>query len=1116
MSSDSVTIVGILGLSLGLLLLAGVHCDNQGEAAYMLGVQSDRLAPAGLLVGVHIDNAIEHSSTMNIVSGLTTCNMNYGRADLFDLKCCATKPENLNLLYDPSADSLCPVLKKRRCRGGSRRHLFTPSLNNNWKDNLTHKPMSQRGINRKNLVTIRPVASILRGELLKLHMVNTRSVNNKPEVIVEELTDKNIDAYALTETWLKPGDEASRCALEPEGYKLLDQPRSDRTGGGTGLIVRQSYKCKKSAGGENKSFEYSTYSITQANKKVLDICVIYRPPYSPAHPVTTNVFFQEFPAYLSELLLTKHPLLVLGDLNIHVDVINDPDALKLQEVLDSFDLGQLVTFPTHLSGHTLDLCIIRQIDKGLVELLSQGQFVSDHCVVEMSVNMNFQKKSQIEVSSRRIKAIDLSAFTSDLDRVCSQLHDVDDVSLLATQYDKELSTLLDNHAPIKRRLITLRPNSDWFDQACKEAKKVKRRAEIAFKQHSTDETEKHLKDSQKDYNKQLRQSKHSYYNTKIAACAGNQRELYKVVNSLVKRQAAETPLCDSKQDLVNGFADYFVSKVANIRKEIDSCLFEEPILAPFDPPCRPMHEFAELSFVDTKKLVLKSPTKSCSMDPLPTQLLKETLDTSLPLITKLVNLSLSSGVFPTNWKHALVTPLLKKAGLELTYKNYRPVSNLSYISKLVERAVVNQLNDHLKLNCPMPDRQSAYRVGYSTETSALRLKSDILQDMDNQRVVVLVQIDLSAAFDTIDHTLLLDELNRKYGIEGTVLSWFKSYLSGRTMSVFLDGESSCSKKLDIGVPQGSCLGPILFTLYAASLFKLTAKSDCDTYGFADDHTLKLSFSPGECDSENVSLNAIRSCLENIGNWMLKYKLKMNQEKTEVILIGSRQQLIKVRSSTLDIGGVSLKYLDSVRHLGAYLDKNLTMSDHVQQKCRKASSQLYVLRRIRPALDRRATEMLVHSMVTSHIDYCNSLLYGMPDNTLRPLQYVLNMCARLVFCLGKFEHITVHLKDLHWLPVRQRVNFKIVLLTFKCVKNYPSPNYLRELISMSTPTTYDLRNNRELSIEPCKFNCSTFGGRAFGHAASNLWNSLPLKLRECDNVQTFKTLLKTHYFREAFV
>ena len=255
------------------------------------------------------------------------------------------------------------------------------------------------------------------------------------------------------------------------------------------------------------------------------------------------------------------------------------------------------------------------------------------------------------------------------------------------------------------------------------------------------------------------------------------------------------------------------------------------------------HSFQPLSENNVSALIRKSAKKSCPLDSMPKSLVVGCLDMLLPVISQIRNLSLSCRHFSDEWKEALVTPILKKPGLDPTQlNNLRPVSNLDFISKLTERAVFDQIHSHMSRFALYPTSQSAYRKGHSTETALLKVQNDILMNMNCKHVTLLVLLDLSAAFDTVDHNILLARLKSSIGINGTALNWFTSYLNNRSQRVSLNGFTSDSFKLPYGVPQGSCLGPLLFTIYSSKLFEVIKYHLPEAHACADDTQLYLSFS----------------------------------------------------------------------------------------------------------------------------------------------------------------------------------------------------------------------------------------------------------------------------------
>ena len=250
--------------------------------------------------------------------------------------------------------------------------------------------------------------------------------------------------------------------------------------------------------------------------------------------------------------------------------------------------------------------------------------------------------------------------------------------------------------------------------------------------------------------------------------------------------------------------------------------------------------------------------KSCELDILPTYFIKENVDNFTGILERIVNKSLTEGVFADSWKTAILRSLLKTSNLEHIDSNYRPLSNLSFISKLVEFATIQQLIDMNNFNKTTPEHQSAYKENHSCETLLLKFVNDLFWCLERKQLAILVCLDLSAAFDTVDHEVLLKTLNNCFRISDTALNWFKSYLSDRQMQECINNSYSKPKKIDYSVPQGSVGGPVLFNCYCSTL-KEIIPGNIDLTGFADDHTLLSVFTPSR-DNKLNSINNIQETL----------------------------------------------------------------------------------------------------------------------------------------------------------------------------------------------------------------------------------------------------------------
>ena len=366
------------------------------------------------------------------------------------------------------------------------------------------------------------------------------------------------------------------------------------------------------------------------------------------------------------------------------------------------------------------------------------------------------------------------------------------------------------------------------------------------------------------------------------------------------------------------------------------------------------------------KIITNSPSKSCSLDPWPTFLVLDYLDILITPITSIINASLEQGKCPNFFKQAHVTPILKKSSLdEEVFKNYRPVSNLNFISKILERVAAVQLQTHLDEAGLMTGFQSAYRKHHSTESALLNIQNDILLNMAKGSVTALTLLDLSAAFDTIDHTILLDRLNVYYGISELALGWFKSYLSGRAHSVKISSTLSYPAVLHYGVPQGSVLGPILFSLYTNPISSIIhSHSNINYHFYADDTQLYITLSP---ENFSHSIQKRKNCLNDIPNFMFANKLKLN----EFILIGSQRNRNKLLPHfPINILGNQVSPAQSVRNLGVVFDSNFNFSNDASQVIKSTRVQTRDLYRIRPLLDMNTSVLLANALVSSRLDYCN--------------------------------------------------------------------------------------------------------------------------------------------------
>ena len=432
--------------------------------------------------------------------------------------------------------------------------------------------------------------------------------------------------------------------------------------------------------------------------------------------------------------------------------------------------------------------------------------------------------------------------------------------------------------------------------------------------------------------------------------------------------------------------------------------------------------------VDEITSIIKSFGVKCSPDdPVPANLLKSEVETFVPFWVEIVNLSLETGSMG-GLKNAVVIPLIK----ELTtltdtdnYKNYRPVSNLLFVSKLILRVVDIWLREQFARNRLVSEKNYGYEKNHFTELLLLKVVNDLYQSFDKNIPSVLVLLDLSAAFDTVDHDKLLEILEKEIGIEGVALSWFRSFLKGRTQKVKIGDEHSELSELLFGVAQGSVLDLILFKIYIRLFYSHVAETKFNVEGFADDHQLIKQFLVA-FQKKALGMNIV-DCLRHIGNWMNEYFLKLNETKTKILIMAPPSVQLQIVIRGIFIGNDCIRFVDSAKNLGIILDNILSFETQINKVVKGCFVTLKKLHQVKGFFSKEHLQQLTSSLILSPIDYCNSLYYGVNESLIQKLQHVQNCAAKLVMKrrvpAGGMDGVVM---SLHWLKVKFLGIFKLFL------------------------------------------------------------------------------------------
>jgi len=718
-----------------------------------------------------------------------------------------------------------------------------------------------------------------------------------------------------------------------------------------------------------------------------------------------------------------------------------------------------------------------------------------------------------------LKKIDLNDFLSDLqdESLYARCALLNDAEAIVQCINMSLGKVLDSHAPERFKQIVDRPNTPWYSPELRKMKREVRKLEKRWRKSKAPEDEQIYKARFGKMVNLVRSTKQSFLKKEIEDNSYNPKALYRLVNKLTNPVCNYLPTASMNASLANEFVEFFDSKIKKIRQNLATLEYKvDGIPVPDDESCTNVKfiMFNEISESSVNEVIGSMPNKYCDLDVVPTHLLKQCLPVLLPVITLLINIMLSTGVFPKSLKYALLIPLLKKMGLDIEVKNnYRPISNLAFLSKVGEKCAQIQFLSFLKENNLFDPFQSAYLKHHSTETALLKVHNDIMMSLDEGKPIILLLLDLSAAFDTVDHSLLLNRLNRMYGVGGTALKWFRSYLSDRVQCVKIGNYRSVWKPLSCGVPQGSILGPLLFTLYIGPLGKIVSDCGLQYHIYADDTQLYLGF---PCETEHSitsSLESVENCVAMIKCWMNRNFLKLNDSKSELIFLHRPSEESKVLNRQLVIGDHLLKSSSPVRNLGVLFDCGMSLENNINKVVSTCFNNIRKIYRIRSFLNEHTAKCLTHSLIVSHLDYANSLYYNLPKRLLNKLERVQNAAVRLIFQLDRKDHVTELKMSLHWLPVEARVEFKILTLTYKAITG-DAPPYLCDMICV-VDKDEEKRYQYKKMLVTKDYNYKKYGLRCFSRCAPVLWNALPPEIRLASTFPAFKSGLKTFLFKRTY-
>ncbi|XP_028156407.1 uncharacterized protein LOC114349991 [Ostrinia furnacalis] len=699
---------------------------------------------------------------------------------------------------------------------------------------------------------------------------------------MEEL---NPDVMAINETWLRTGEEDRAPKLS--GYRLRHTPRPTQVrggrGGGVGFYIRKGLNVRTCPHPATFSTVEQMWVSLRLNNQKIAIGTAYRPPWQDV-----NVFLDAIAETIASFT-GFDGLVILGDFNINLLDGHGGKCRDLINCMHSLNLKQLVSEPTHYTAHSSTLIDVICTDiKALRVIVRQSPDLGGHAMLMAELRVRRETAKPHWVTYRPLKGIMQHLFDSDLSKIdWSNLRGVGDIDARVEAFTGCIRGLIDLHAPIKTRKFK-HPPHPWITDTIREMMHVRENYHRQFKKTATATLRDSYRVMKKLVSDAIEREKTCFFNKHINSNLKNSKQLWKNLKSTVlpnKKDACELPLLFNDPDSIN---NHFLDVPGEDSVTISQLTYYE------------FHRYNSVTSFSLQTVnsdvvlktitALKSNAQGC--DGVTLDMILLTLPYSLEAITDIVNCSILEGSFPECWKIAVVKPL-PKINHPTTVHELRPISILPCLSKILERIVCDQLTKYLETEDILPQRQSGFRKGFSTATALSDVVDHLLASQDRGMVSLLMLLDFSRAFDSINIRLLLSKLSF-YGLDRTSVQWFHSYLTQRQQYVELkktDGTVFISQRKPVtrGVPQGSILGPILYILYSADI--INHITDCHYHLYADDLQLYISFPPSDFAA---AISKVNNQLSRISIWCTSNCLVLNPRKSKFMLTGSPKGLEKLK------------------------------------------------------------------------------------------------------------------------------------------------------------------------------------------------------------------------------
>ena len=952
-------------------------------------------------------------------------------------------------------------------------------------------------------------------QFLAIGHLNTVSVPKYKDQIQRILNKIKFDIFAMSETNIKKNTPKSLYKFC--GYKLFHKSREWGKGGGVGILIKDEYASKAKLVNVNyKNIQPEFICIELEIKKIkILVAVLYKSP-SVRYGVFNDFF--ETMAFLS----TKYENCVfLGDLNINVlDKEASDTKFLFNNIIEPLSLTQIIKSPTRITKKTstlIDHILVNSPDKVKFSGCADFPGISDHNLVYCSYSLKKPKMHPKIVKRRDFRNFDKDSFCRELSNAnWNQVGGLveHDINAATTCFENIYSNAINKHAPLREVRVTKPVAASWLTDEIISLMDLRDRYKNKWNEIKKCNISLNLNDSSNDtyyfnrfkelknqVNHLIRKAKIIDFNNKInnKISDGKQFHFNAKEFNIVEGKKGGSSNCHLDPGILNE------SFVKNNNALISDNVVNRIVRRLNRNSRRANFEFSDVTPNEVIEITKTLKSNACGIDEISAFFIKLSITSSAHIFAEIVNASLKSGLFPCRWKKARIKPIPKIPD-PITASDFRPISLLITFSKILEKIVAKQMKKFLTQNKFFDTFQSAYREQHSTTTALVDITDNIYRALDNSEITILVLLYYSKAFDCANHKIILAKL-RAMGFGDAALKWISSYLSNRSQQVVTDkGESTWIDLLN-GVPQGSILGPLLFTILVSDISKEI--KHCKYHLYADDTQLYIS---GKVSEVVNLIQKMNRDLDKISEFSVNNFLKLNEGKSKYIIIGSRSNIKKINDMRLPYISINNKPIEReivVKNLGILFDQYMSWENEVSKCISNGYFKLRQAYRFKNFLSSKSKKLIVQTYILSQFNYSSIILQNLTKFQSDRIQKFQNTCARFILNLKKFDHISEGLSGLNFLKMSKLREIQSLVLMHKICKG-KAPIYLIKRISYrGDHHAHFTRSRRQILIKHSK---SNFGKFSFFNHISNKYNIIKneLDVETSLSVNTFKLKLKSHF------